>query len=1107
MISAFARKLSRLFQNSSKSTSWPNPSPSEPNAQGNESSARTRTATTDRNNQTRDEHEIALSSGSETISKGDNQEHATVAAVQFGNNSAPQTRSDLMTDGFLGGNKTVTSVANESNATPTTPLPVKIEAALGPTLTMTAIRERAGVLRGLPKGQTPQIDGVKFTYSSMDCGWTFSRSKWEVIAKHFDIRQQVEEELDPLSSEHDFSENASEPSMRPLPNEEKQTIPPKASKTPNFFEKQVSHSFACHQPIETDVAKDTDDQATIERLEQALEEESGDAVLYYGRSSQFKPEQEAREPLSPNRSSTHKPIQPNVSIRDDGYTVKPLPNDLKIRDLIADGNCSVRLFNSISNAKDLPIETVWEYMQNPERSLEIFRPKVRNLGRKSALELHELISKTYLSLVGCNRNRATDDLDQNAIEYDERTKLAISVARRLIEGLSFPGDILDAFPSTRLKNLLTNNYVGVAIPLSDLLGSYEQFLAQMIKNENCGAKTLKELDRLIDDLISSRLSNLGMREDLASTTKRILAGRHANNNELEEIIALEGLDASFFSSKDVVSKWGATISEIVPRVLGELNNREREIITRRYGLAGSEAETLEQISLDQGVTRQRISQIEVKGLRKIRNRRIVKSLAAALDVEDAIETVFENRKIITDDQISSISKNLRPELRLAVDICYEGLAKFLEQESVKVESGWTLERYLLELPEEPDIFLGSLRQRLVDAILNGSLPIRVSLIAEMFPDISLEEIKAEIEASFAAEIDGDEVRAAPRLPTYVRYILILRKAGHSLHCKEVRALNHEIFGKDESIQQIGSVLGGLEEALIVARGTYNLYENLRLSSEELQTIRETVHESLKAREQFVSVKILFSDIFQGSTEKYGTEFDYYMLLGILQDDERFDVRRGLMVGLVSFSEIHGFLSLNEEIIAVLNESSLAMSLEEIAEALEGRRDTSPTSIATSLENSPQAVSVGRGHYDLISRVFGDQKRQEQLHDFCCLVLFSGPKSVLALAELVSPIFGEYHTRPLKGFLSTFEAFEVKGDLIFLKQAPAYISKYLEVRDAAMSQAVEGADDVSNIRDYLARHNARDFTELDPAFAHPLGTEREASGEDELIDKLLDDFGI
>jgi RNA polymerase primary sigma factor len=785
-----------------------------------------------------------------------------------------------------------------------------------------------------------------------------------------------------------------------------------------------------------------------------------------------------------------------------GATVK----EQTIEALIAGSKCSVRLRNAIAKAGELPVATVIEYMSAPDQSREAFK-KLPNIGKKSADELHELVTEFFRSAGAADGKGQLNVGAQSGTKIDDKSQRAHTVARRMIDGLQFPDDIISQFPSVRLKNSLMKAYAEQSISFAEFFNQNKEEMKKLRIQGGFGAKLSEELERLITDAISKRLSAHRIGNSLSSSIRDILIGREIDYESLCSILAYEDVDILPPLKEEISMEWGAKVGEIVANLMNYLTDREHEVLKRRYALDGGEVETLEEIAKDHEVTRERIRQIEAKTLRKFRNNRIVNALSVALDSEDAIEVVFKNRRLVTEDQIASIFKTLDPPLRLAIDICYNGLKGFLERESVKTDSGWTLEQYLLELLEEPDLAVGSLRQRLVDAILKETLPIRVSAIADKLPDLTLKELHQELRSSFSAVIDGDELRAAPRLPASVRYILILRKEAHALHCKEIRALNHEIFGKDESIQQIGSILGGLDEALIVARGTYNLYENLRLNSDDLRGIRDIAHDCLEAREEYVSVKVLFSELFQGSTEKFGADFDYYMLLGILQDDERFDVRRGLMVGLFRFSSSLGFLGLNEEIISVLSDSSRAMSLQEIAAALEGRRDTLLTSIATSLENSRLAVSVSRGHYELTSRIFGDERHQLRLHDCCCIVLSSGPKTVLALAELISPIVGDYPTRPLKGFLAGFDAFRVEADFIYLRQAPLEISRYIEARDAVLGKIEKWGDDLARVRDFLASQGLGDLVDLDPTLAGSAEVAGTGGDDEELLDKLLGDFGI
>lgn len=61
------------------------------------------------------------------------------------------------------------------------------------------------------------------------------------------------------------------------------------------------------------------------------------------------------------------------------------------------------------------------------------------------------------------------------------------------------------------------------------------------------------------------------------------------------------------------------LKEQIADVLSELNEKERQVLELRYGLAGGEAKTLEEVGEVFNVTRERIRQIEAKALRKLRH--------------------------------------------------------------------------------------------------------------------------------------------------------------------------------------------------------------------------------------------------------------------------------------------------------------------------------------------------------------------------------------------------------------------------------------------------------------------------------------------------------
>ena len=58
--------------------------------------------------------------------------------------------------------------------------------------------------------------------------------------------------------------------------------------------------------------------------------------------------------------------------------------------------------------------------------------------------------------------------------------------------------------------------------------------------------------------------------------------------------------------------------EAVQGMLGKLNDREREILIRRFGLGGASEQTLEQLGRELGITKERVRQIESRAQEKLR---------------------------------------------------------------------------------------------------------------------------------------------------------------------------------------------------------------------------------------------------------------------------------------------------------------------------------------------------------------------------------------------------------------------------------------------------------------------------------------------------------
>ncbi|MHB8258115.1 MAG: RNA polymerase sigma factor RpoS [Acidiferrobacterales bacterium] len=132
-----------------------------------------------------------------------------------------------------------------------------------------------------------------------------------------------------------------------------------------------------------------------------------------------------------------------------------------------------------------------------------------------------------------------------------------------------------------------------------------RYLSQKMDHE----PTPEEVATLLDKPIEDVKEMLGLNERIASMDapldadpERSLLDAIADERtpDPEKILQDEDLHAQ-------IRAW-----------LNELNDKQREVVERRFGLNGREISTLEEVGADIGVTRERVRQIQVEALRRLR---------------------------------------------------------------------------------------------------------------------------------------------------------------------------------------------------------------------------------------------------------------------------------------------------------------------------------------------------------------------------------------------------------------------------------------------------------------------------------------------------------
>ena len=130
-------------------------------------------------------------------------------------------------------------------------------------------------------------------------------------------------------------------------------------------------------------------------------------------------------------------------------------------------------------------------------------------------------------------------------------------------------------------------------------------LAQTLDHDPSAEEIANLLDKPLEDVEHM----LGLNERTASTDTNIM---HDSARTLLETIPDDS------ASDPVESLQESDVQTNIEQWLGQLNDKQREVVERRFGLHGHPVSTLEEVGEEIGVTRERVRQIQMDALRRLR---------------------------------------------------------------------------------------------------------------------------------------------------------------------------------------------------------------------------------------------------------------------------------------------------------------------------------------------------------------------------------------------------------------------------------------------------------------------------------------------------------
>ncbi len=334
----------------------------------------------------------------------------------------------------------------------------------------------------------------------------------------------------------------------------------------------------------------------------------------------------------------------------------------------------------------------------------------------------------------------------------------------------------------------------------------------------------------------------------------------------------------------------ATIRGVVGQLLSVLNTRNKDIISRRFGLKTGKKETLESIGKNYGITRERVRQIEEVSLKQIREG-LTSGLSSKIKpFVNLAENILDQAGGVTKEEnlfakFSGSSKDNPANAALVFFLSLDGKLKKLS-ESDDSHSHWALsDQHSTSYNKSISTFVNSLDKE-------GS-PIAESAVVDFYKKsgASLKDVTPASVASYLsiskkiAKNNFGQVGLVswPDIkPRGVRdkAFLVLKRDGKPKHFREIAKLINDsgFVDRKANVQTVHNELIKDKRFVLVGRGLYGLTE----WGYKAGTVKDVIVDLMKSAGKSLHKKDIIAQVLSHRMVKENT------ILLNLQDSKTFE---------------------------------------------------------------------------------------------------------------------------------------------------------------------------------------------------------------------------
>jgi len=297
---------------------------------------------------------------------------------------------------------------------------------------------------------------------------------------------------------------------------------------------------------------------------------------------------------------------------------------------------------------------------------------------------------------------------------------------------------------------------------------------------------------------------------------------------------------------------------LVKKLLGEVSDRAREVLTLRFGLDGSgERETLEAIGERWGITRERVRQIEASGIEAVRTSKAFKTGEASFEeLRKHVETL--GSVVVEEHLLDTLASDEKARNRFRF-LLVVGSAFFRERETENFYARWHVDHKTAEKVHKA---LTSLYSTLSDdeVVTEGELFNRfLSELKEVNSAYQNEEIlkrwlslSKTISANPLSEWGRSRAPAIRTKGIRDYAYLVIKKKGVPMHFRDVAVAIGDMFSKKAHVATTHNELMKDARFVLVGRGLYALAEWGYTPGVVRDVIRDVVKKKAMTRDEILT---------------------------------------------------------------------------------------------------------------------------------------------------------------------------------------------------------------------------------------------------------------